>query len=92
VRNGSWRAAFVAPTGPVAFNIALPVSFEPRLNDIRVGLATRALPGGAGWLQQPAWLGQERTVWYARGLHVAPVAWAAPVAPPAQMTPAAALR
>jgi len=81
VRNGSWRAAFVAPTGPVAFNVALPVSFQSRLNEIRVGLATRALPGGTGWLQQPTWLGQERTVWYARGLHVAPVAWALPVAP-----------
>jgi len=82
VRNGSWRAAFVAPSGPVAFNVALPVGFQPRLNEIRVGLATRALPGGTGWLQQPPWLGQERTVWYARGLHVAPVAWEpVPVAP-----------
>ena len=58
-----------------------PRRSQSHLNDIRVGLATRALPGGTGWLQQPAWLGQERTVWYARGLHVAPVAWAPEVAP-----------
>ncbi len=85
VRNGSWRAAFVAPAGPVTFNLALPTTFQSHLNDIRVGLATRALPGGTGWLQQPAWLGQERTVWYARGLHVAPVAWAPEVAPEAPL-------
>ena len=35
-----------------------------------MGTIDRGLPGGEGWLRQPAWLASARTVWHARSLHL----------------------
>ena len=76
-----WVATYAgAPAGVVRFAATLPRSAAPRLGEIRVGAIDRGLPGGEGWLRQPAWLESVRTVWHSRSLHLV-----APVAPPAPL-------
>jgi hypothetical protein len=80
-RGNHWIASYAgAPAGVIRFAATLPGSAAARLGDVRVGAIVRGLPGGDGWLRQPAWLGSVRTVWHARSLHL--VAPGAPLAPP----------
>jgi hypothetical protein len=77
VRDGAWRAAYVAAPGPVQVTLTLPAAQARRLDEIRAGLIGRALPGGSGPYGLPRWLGQQRTVWHARALYLRPVRWIA---------------
>jgi hypothetical protein len=82
VRDGTWVAAFAAaPAGTTVFSAVLPATVAHRLGDLRVGAISRGLPGGEGWLRQPAWLGSARTVWHARSLHLVVPGDAATVPP-----------
>ena len=79
VRDGRWVAAFAAaPAGATVFSAECPPAAAARAGEWRVGTIDRGLPGGEGWLRQPAWLASARTVWHARSLHlIAPVTGAA---------------
>jgi len=78
LREGWWTAAYgAAPPGTIVFTAAFEPAGADRLDGVRAGLLTPALPGGTGWLGQPAWLGPERSVWYSKALHLAPVPWVA---------------
>jgi hypothetical protein len=78
LRDGWWTAAYGAvPAGTIVFTAGFDAAAADRLDGVRAGLLTPALPGGTGWLGQPAWLGTERSVWYSKALHLAPVPWVA---------------
>ena len=82
VRDGSWVAAFAAaPAGQTMWSATLPAAAAARLGELRAGAISRGLPGGEGWVRQPAWLGSARTVWHPRALHLVAPAAIAPVAP-----------
>jgi hypothetical protein len=80
VRDGRWMAAYAAaPAGTTLLSAVFPADAAARLGELRVGVVSRGLPGGDGWLRQPRWLGTARTVWHSRSLHlVAPAPLAAP--------------
>jgi hypothetical protein len=82
VRDGTWVAAFAAaPVGTTVFSAVFSPAVTGRLGELRVGAIGRGLPGGEGWLRQPAWLGSARTVWHARSLHLVAPGDAATVPP-----------
>jgi hypothetical protein len=82
VRDGAWVAAFAAaPAGTTVFAATFPAAAAARLGELRVGAVDRGLPGGEGWLRQPAWLASARTVWHARSLHLVTPAAATPQTP-----------
>jgi Peptidase family M28 len=81
-RGAHWIAAYAgAPVGVVRFAATLRGTVEGRLGEIRVGAISRGLPGGQGWLRQPAWLGSLRTVWHSRSFHVVTPGSVTPPAP-----------
>ena len=58
VREGTGlRRTPAAPAGETVFSATLPAAAAGRLGELRVGAIDRGLPGGQGWLRQPAWLG-----------------------------------
>jgi hypothetical protein len=81
--DGWWSAAYAAaPLEGIAFDAAFAPEAAAALGGVRVAAVGAGLPGGAGWLRQPPWLGSARTVWSARQVHlVAP----APEAQPAPL-------
>jgi hypothetical protein len=71
VRNGAWVASLAAaPAGTTVLSATFPAAAAARLGEMRVGAVDHGLPGGEGWLRQPAWLASARTVWHARSLHL----------------------
>ena len=81
VRNGRWAATFAAaPAGETMWSATFPAAAATRVGELRVGAIGRGLPGGVGWLRQPAWLGSARTVWHPRSLHLIAPAAVAPEA------------
>jgi len=82
VREGIWVAGYAAaPAGETVFSATLPAAAAGRLGELRVGAIDRGLPGGQGWLRQPAWLASARTVWHARSLHLVAPEQGAPAPP-----------
>jgi hypothetical protein len=80
VRDGRWRAVYVAAPGPLEVTLTLAAVHGGRLDEIRAGLVARALPGGSGPFGLPDWLSQQRTVWSARSVYLRPIRWVAPQA------------
>jgi hypothetical protein len=84
VHDGTWVAAYAAaPSGAVELAATFDAMASARLGEIRVAAIDRGLPGGEGWLRQPAWLASARTVWHARSLFVVTPALTPAVSEPA---------